>query len=559
MVTESLVEYLKNSVSESNRILLDSDSNRILLDSGDKQSREASDTFSGSQEASGTFFSPYNDVHLFYGKHGKLPHMHQGSVWYFVTFRLADSLPKEKIEQLELEREHWLKIHNYKFDDLTKEEKKEYYRLFSERVEEWLGNGYGSCILKNEQIAKIVADALLHFNGERYDLDDWVIMPNHVHLLIKPMDNYSLSDIMHSIKSYTAHKINQLQKTKGSVWMHESYDHIVRNEEAFYAIKNYIRQNPEKAKIKLPDICCSWRYSGSQEASGTFSGSQEASGTFSGSREASDTFLRMLFDYAFDENPFDNDTTFKVIDAIEKIKILDPACGSGAFLMGVLHKLVLALHKLDPENKIWKQKLLNRVPTEIRRETEQSLQNKSIDYIRKLGLIENCIYGVDIQEIAIQISKLRFFISLLVEQQIDDSKPNRDIRALPNLETKFVAANSLIGLNRPAQISIMANEIEALEKELFDVREEIFYTNSRKEKLELQKKEKQLREKLKIALEQNGFPNEIAENITSWDPFDQNTHADWFDPFWMFGIKVTESSGFGDSNSGFDLVIGNPP
>ncbi|MFA3783186.1 Eco57I restriction-modification methylase domain-containing protein [Melioribacteraceae bacterium 4301-Me] len=258
--------------------------------------------------------------------------------------------------------------------------------------------------------------------------------------------------------------------------------------------------------------------------------------------------LRMLFDYASEENPFDAQTTLKLIDAIEKIKILDPACGSGAFPMGVLHKLVLALHKLDPDNRIWKQRVLDRVPPEIRSETEQSLQNKSIDYIRKLGLIEHCIYGVDIQEIAIQISKLRFFISLLVEQRIDDTKPNRDIRALPNLETKFVAANTLIGLERPEQLNLIPGEVEELEKQLFKVREEIFYTNSRKEKLELQRKEKQLREKLKIALNHNGFQNDVAEKITSWDPFDQNTHADWFDPEWMFGVK--------DS---FDIVIGNPP
>ena len=262
--------------------------------------------------------------------------------------------------------------------------------------------------------------------------------------------------------------------------------------------------------------------------------------------------LRLLFDYASDENPFDEQTTLKLIEAIENIKILDPACGSGAFPMGILHKLVLALHKLDPENKIWKKKLLERVPPEIKDETEKSLENKSVDYIRKLGLIENCIYGVDIQEIAIQISKLRFFISLLVEQKIDDTKPNRDIRALPNLETKFVAANTLIGLNRPTQMSLTASEIETLEKDLFKVREEIFYTNSRKEKVELQRKEKKLREQLKVALKQNGFQNEVAEKITSWDPFDQNTHSDWFDPEWMFGIKVSESSGF-------DIVIGNPP
>jgi len=269
------------------------------------------------------------------------------------------------------------------------------------------------------------------------------------------------------------------------------------------------------------------------------------------SQEASITSkLRQLFDYSTDDNPFKDEPeiTLKLIDTIEKIKILDPACGSGAFLMGILHKLVLALHKLDPENKIWKERLLKRVPAEIREETEKSLQNKSIDYIRKLGLIENCIYGVDIQEVAIQISKLRFFISLLVEQQIDDTKPNRDIRALPNLETKFVAANTLIGLNKPAQLGLVSRDVEFYEKELFKIREELFYTNSRKEKLALQKKEKQLRENLFNALKNSGFPNDVAEKITNWDPFDQNTHADWFDSEFMFNVK-----------DGFDIVIGNPP
>jgi len=461
--------------------------------------------------------------------------MQQGSVWYFVTFRLEDSLPKELIEQLEKEREQWLKDHKKDNDELTEEEKKEYYRLFSARIEEWLNNGYGKCILKDESVAKIVADTLLHFNGEKYDLDDWVIMPNHVHVLIKPKINFTLSDVMHSIKSYSAHKINELMGTKGSVWMHESYDHIVRNERAFEAIKRYIRENPEKANLSLPDVCCAWRYR-----------SQEASVTLS--QEVSVTLLRKLFDYSSDENPFDEETTIKIIDAIENIKIIDPACGSGAFPMGMLHKLELALHKLDPDNKIWKSRLLSKIPPEIREETAKSLENKSINYIRKLGLIEHCIYGVDIQEIAIQISKLRFFISLLVEQEIDDSKYNRDIRPLPNLETKFVAANTLIGLDKSDPMILKSPEVERLEKELFKLREEIFYTNSRKEKIELQKKEERLRDQLKQALSKYGFPNKIAEKITAWDPFDQNTHADWFDPEWMFGVK-----------DGFDIVIGNPP
>jgi adenine-specific DNA-methyltransferase len=262
------------------------------------------------------------------------------------------------------------------------------------------------------------------------------------------------------------------------------------------------------------------------------------------------TKLRNLLDYNTDENPFkdDEEITLRLIDAIEKIKVIDPACGSGAFPMGVLHKLVLMLHKLDPENTIWKERLIEKVPPEIRQEIEKSLENKPLDYIRKLGLIEHCIYGVDIQEIAIQISKLRFFISLLVEQEIDDTKPNRDIKSLPNLETKFVAANTLIKLEKSGQLSLLDNDTLSLQKELIKVREEIFYPNSRWEKLKLQQKEKQLREKLKASLRKSGFSSELAEKIANWDPFDQNTHSDWFDPEYMFGVK-----------DGFDIVIGNPP
>ncbi|KUG26281.1 putative type iis restriction /modification enzyme, n-terminal half [hydrocarbon metagenome] len=338
--------------------------------------------------------------------------------------------------------------------------------------------------------------------------------------------------------------------------------------------------------------------------------------------------IRALFDYNKEGNPFEDDgkTTEGIIDAIEKVKILDPACGSGAFPMGILHKLVLALHKLDPDNKIWQKRLLERVPAEIREETEKSLRNKPLDYVRKLGLIENCIYGVDIQEIAIQISKLRFFISLLVEQEIDDTKSNRDVRPLPNLETKFVAANTLIGLGKLPE-ELIDSEITNLSRKLFDLREEIFYSNSRRLKQTLEEKEEKLRENIEQALQdkyhkvirmkikkleieanelnktllqlknepeeietvvttnlfgeretkkihktkekinsltrrlndcykqieelknpQSDTSTAIAHKIASWDPFDQNTHADWFDPEWMFGIR-----------DGFDIVIGNPP
>ncbi|MBP8960217.1 MAG: N-6 DNA methylase [Bacteroidales bacterium] len=261
--------------------------------------------------------------------------------------------------------------------------------------------------------------------------------------------------------------------------------------------------------------------------------------------------LKKLFSYSDDSNPFDAEETESIISSIEKIRILDPACGSGAFPMGILHKLVLALHKLDPQNLKWKKSLIEKLPLELRNEVEKSLENKSLDYIRKLGLIEHCIFGVDIQEIAIQISKLRFFISLLIEQEVDDNKPNRDIRALPNLETKFVAANSLIGLETDSTkngYTIKTSEVKALEEKLFAIREKIFYTNSRSEKLQLERELTLIREQLKLKLEKDSFSIDKSEKITSWDPFDQNTHAEWFDPEWMFGVKT-----------GFDIVIGNPP
>jgi len=134
----------------------------------------------------------------------------------------------------------------------------------------------------------------------------------------------------------------------------------------------------------------------------------------------------------------------QIIDALEDVKILDPACGSGAFPMGVLQKMVHILEKLDPGNEKWKKTLIKRSPTEIRKETERMLETNSADYIRKLGIIQNCIYGVDIQPIAIQVSQLRFFISLLVDFTVDKNEENFGIQPMPNLDYKFMQGNSLI-------------------------------------------------------------------------------------------------------------------
>ena len=257
--------------------------------------------------------------------------------------------------------------------------------------------------------------------------------------------------------------------------------------------------------------------------------------------------IKQLLSYSDEQHKFTPNEVQTLIDAINSIKILDPACGSGAFPMGILHKLVWVLHKLDPDNEQWKDKILERIPDDnTRNEVKNSLNNKSWDYIRKLGLIQSCIFGVDIQEIAVQISKLRFFISLLIEQEPEYNQKNLGIKPLPNLETKFVAANTLIGLEEDK--GLKNKEVEEAENQLFKIRKEIFYANSSAKKKKLQEKEKTARQALKNVLINRNFMNKTADKIANWDPFDQNASSDWFDPEWMYGI-----------NDGFDIVIGNPP
>ena len=189
--------------------------------------------------------------------------------------------------------------------------------------------------------------------------------------------------------------------------------------------------------------------------------------------------LRHLFAYNDGPHQFTNEETDALIGAIDSTKILDPACGSGAFPMGVLHKLVFVLKKLDPGNGRWRSRQVAKareisdpvVRERVVADIEQTFGSNELDYGRKLYLIENCIYGVDIQPIAVQISKLRFFISLVVDQKVNKDLENLGIRPLPNLETRFVAANTLMVLDKPAQQMLRGTDIDAKEAELKQVRE----------------------------------------------------------------------------------------
>lgn len=259
----------------------------------------------------------------------------------------------------------------------------------------------------------------------------------------------------------------------------------------------------------------------------------------------------------------------QIITALSTCTILDPACGSGAFPMGILQKMVHILQKLDPENKVWKEVQLEKAEQdskaafeiddkqareerllEINEAFDQSINDP--DYARKLFLIENCIYGVDIQPIATQISKLRFFISLVVEQKVNPEKDNFGIRPLPNLETKFVAANTLIGIEKPKigdQLNMYSTEgLKTLENKLKKVRSKLFSAKSKETKLKYREEDKLLRNQIAIELEKNGWKSDTAQKLAGWDPYDQNASSPFFDMEWMFDIK-----------DGFDVVIGNPP
>jgi hypothetical protein len=222
-----------------------------------------------------------------------------------------------------------------------------------------------------------------------------------------------------------------------------------------------------------------------------------------------------------------NEQKKEVYTALLNIKILDPACGSGAFPMGVLNGIITLLNKIGVAESLDMYKL-------------------------KLHLIENCIYGVDLQPIAVQISKLRFFISLIVEQKEKNlQEDNYGVITLPNLETKFVVANTLLSIQKKqAQGNLFEDpKIETTKKEIISVRHEHFNAKSANSKKTLREKDATLRNKLVKLLEDNHeFAPEDAKQVAEWNPYDQNSSSPFFDAEWMFGVK-----------DGFDMVIGNPP
>ncbi len=262
--------------------------------------------------------------------------------------------------------------------------------------------------------------------------------------------------------------------------------------------------------------------------------------------------LKAILSYDLSDDlsfPLNEDEKNNLIDAIEMVKILDPACGSGAFPIGALQKIVFILQQIDPDGQIWFQKQIQHTSPEIKRVIEREFSHKNFDYIRKLGVIRENIYGIDIQPIATEISRLRCFLTLVVDERIDDTLENRGVEPLPNLDFKFVTANSLLGLptsDKKNQMGLF-EDTEGI-SELREIRDMFFNAyGTEREQLKLQFVQSQNKMFQRLILENRRGHADLTTMLTTWDPF-SHFASSWFDSEWMFGIK-----------EGFDVVIGNPP
>jgi len=273
-----------------------------------------------------------------------LPHWTKEGSIYWITFRLADSLPQKKLNGWKAERDYWVSKHRKPWSET---EWKEYDEQFGKRLERWLDSGHGSCELAKPEIRKILQECLFRFNEERLRLHAAVIMPNHVHLLLEPLAGNSLPELLKGIKGASSRKINQVSGTTGTkFWMDESYDHIVRSEDQYQHFIQYIAENPVKANLSEDKY---WLY-------------------------------------------IEGETGI-------------PAC--------------------DPPQP------------QIDTQTRMSVPRSSYEFKRRC--IEHSLYGVDIDPGAVEIAKLRLWLSLVV-----DEEDIENIRPLPNLDYRIMQGDSLI-------------------------------------------------------------------------------------------------------------------
>jgi adenine-specific DNA-methyltransferase len=252
-----------------------------------------------------------------------------------------------------------------------------------------------------------------------------------------------------------------------------------------------------------------------------------------------------------EDYPLTGDEKQRIVTELAGLTILDPACGSGAFPIGILQKVVYVLQQADPRAEIWLENQLKSIASpELKRDIQEKYESENYDWLRKYGVIRETIFGIDIQTIATEISKLRCFLTLIIEEEVNDDKPNRGVHALPNLDFKFVTANSLVSLpdsnaatkNKGLNLFEDVSHIEQLK----NIRNQYFGANA-DERARLQVEFKNLQmDMLRSRIATSGATSDLYNTLSDWDPFSHKA-TDWFDAEWMFGIE------------GFDIVIANPP
>ena len=172
----------------------------------------------------------------------KLPHWEQANRVQFVTFRLADSLPQTKLQEFTDNKRVWLEHHPKPWDEATQQE----YDSFANAMEKWIDAGYGSCVLQYPKVRAVMTDTLLHFDSDRYYLHAFVIMPNHVHVLLTPRNENLTQDIVGSWKKFSAREVNKVLEREGTVWERDSFDRMIRSKMDYDKKLRYIINNPKE-------------------------------------------------------------------------------------------------------------------------------------------------------------------------------------------------------------------------------------------------------------------------------------------------------------------------
>ena len=194
------------------------------------------------------FFDPRAEIGF---SKNRLPHWQQEGAVYFVTFRLADSVPRHLLRQWNEEKEVWRRLHPPPW---TEANEREYHARFSAAMERWLDAGHGACVLREPACAGIIAEVLRHFEGERCTQWAWVVMPTHMHGVFTVRTGHTLEALLHSWKLFSARRINALNGKTGRLWQKDYFDRLVRDAEHFARCVRYIRRNPVKAGLRAGEF-----------------------------------------------------------------------------------------------------------------------------------------------------------------------------------------------------------------------------------------------------------------------------------------------------------------